>query len=347
MPINAGIEYQKAEAQYHEARTLQEKLKALDEMMRTAPKHKGAEGLLQEIKRKIAKLRALAEKAKRSGSRFQIAVKKEGAAQVVLLGVPNAGKSTLLAKLTNAKPEIADYPFTTRLPEVGILEYEGVKIQVLEIPAITEDFLEKEKGPMLISLVRNADLAVFVLRHPSEAGLLRKECERAGIMLDKQRPHIRITRTGGGGLAFVGKIKGNLDEAKALLREHGHLNATVEFGPHVTLADLKEVLKEGTVYRPLVEAYRDDDAESIKRNIWEKISLIRVQTKQPGKKPDWPPVALKKGATIRHLAEIIHKDFIRRFRFARVWGKSAKFKGQSVGMDHCLTDRDVVEFHMA
>lgn len=345
MPINPTLEYQKAERKYHEARTIAEKIKALEEMLRTCPKHKGSEGLQQEIKTKLSKLKSLQEKQKTAGARYQISVKKEGAAQVVILGVPNSGKSTLLAKLTNAKPEIAPYPFTTKLPEVGIMDYEGVKIQVVEIPAITEDFSARDLGPTFLGIVRQAELVVIIANDGSELELIKNELANSNIIIDKERPKIKINKSGTGGLMFVGELKGGIDKAKKILRDHGIHNGTIEFQEKVTLKDLKEVLTEGIAYVKVIIVNTKNKFDEIRERIWKNLGLIRVYTKQPGKKKDYPPVALEEGSTVKDLAARVHKDFLKKFRFARVWGSSVKFQGAQSGLNHILRDKDIVEFH--
>lgn len=345
MPINPTIEYQKAERKYHEARTISEKIKALEEMLRTCPKHKGSESLQQEIKTKLSKLKALQEKQKTQGARYQISVKKEGAAQVVILGVPNSGKSTLLAKLTNAKPEIAPYPFTTKLPEVGIMDYEGIKIQVVEIPAVTEGFSASDLGPTFLGIVRQAELVVIIANSKSELELIRNELANSNIITDKERPKIRISKSSTGGLMFVGSIKANMEDVKKVLRDHGYHNAIVEFQEKVTLKDLEEVLTEGVAYAKTIVVDTKNRLEDIKRKVWRNLGLIKVYTKQPGKKKDYPPVALKKGDTVKDLALKVHKDFLRKFKFARIWGTSVKFQGAQSGLNLVLHNEDVVEFH--
>jgi len=277
MPINAGPEYQKAEEAYARARSLAEKLAALERMLRAAPKHKGSEKLLKSIKEKIAKLKARAERergARKSGS-SAFSVRKEGAAQIVLVGATNTGKSTLLKALTGAPVEVAAYEFTTKKPEVGILDYHGVKLQVVEIPAIVDGFALTKNGPTLLSIIRHADVVVYLFRNGEEKALLDRE---------------------------LGEFDG------------------------------EKVLYTGK--------------ENFVDVVWEKTGLIKVFTKQPGKKKDYPPIALKKGATVRDVVGYVHKDFVQRFKFARVFGTSAKFDGQRVGLQHVLHDNDVVEFHL-
>ncbi|MEM4244911.1 MAG: TGS domain-containing protein [Candidatus Nanoarchaeia archaeon] len=346
MPINATPEYQAAERKYKEAKTTQEKIAALEDMLRKAPSHKGAEALRADIKSKLARFREEAEKEKKAaGKKFHISVKKEGAAQVVLVGLTNSGKSYLLSQITNAKPEISPHEFTTKMPEVGVMEHMGVKIQIVEIPAITEDFLNKEKGPTFFSIIRNADLIVFVIKEENDMKILKEEFEKAGIITDRERPNVRIKKEGSGGISFIGKIKGNIEDAKRICRDYGILNAVVEIEGEITLKELEEVVNERNVFMKSIKVTSQERPDDLKWKIWKNLGLIKVYTKQPGKEKDWPPVAMKKGATIRDLAEHIHKDFIKKFRFARVWG-SSKYPGQQLGLDYELHDEDVVEFHI-
>ena len=186
MPVNPGIEYQKAELEAAKARTIEEKLATLRKMLQLVPKHKSSEKLVANIKGRIAKLMKLQEKQKQIAkhvSRGGLSIKKEGAARVCILGSTNSGKSTLLAKLTNAKPEISAYPFTTKKPEIGTMDYEGIKIQVVEIPALTKDFLLTEKGPLFVSVVREAELLILTYLTKEERRLISNELKAANINL--------------------------------------------------------------------------------------------------------------------------------------------------------------------
>jgi len=280
MPTNVTYEYENAEKAYLQANTFSEKINCLKQMLTAVPKHKGTENLRNDIKRRISKYKVLVEREKKvskSGGRGT-SIKKEGAARVVLIGITNSGKSTLLSKITNAKPLIADYEYTTKKPEMGTMDYDGVTLQVVEIPAITEDFLEKEKGPAYMGLIRDSDLIVIVFRDKKDIDLIKEELTDAGI-----------------------NFKGLTLESK--------------------------------------------DSKA-KEKIWKKLGLIYVFTKSPGKNKDYPPIALKKGANIKQLAGEVHKDFIKRFDYARVWGESAKFDGQRVGFNHILKEKDIVELHL-
>lgn len=277
MPINATYEYAQAEKKFQDASTIQEKLQALKEMLSKSPSHKGAESLRKEIKEKISKYKELVEKEKKqkksSGKSLQI--KKEGAATICIVGTVNSGKSTLLKKLTNANVEIAPYPFTTKKPEIGILDHHGIKLQIIEIPAIIENFEYSELGPTLLAIIRQSDLLIITFKDKEELKFIDKELQ--GI-------------------------------------------------------DVKRIYY-----------YKQEDINDL---IWNNLDLIKVYTKQPGKEKDYPPIALKKGSKVRDLAAHIHKDFLRKFDFARGWGKGSKFDGQRIGLGFKLEDEDIVEFHL-
>lgn len=292
MPVNPGIQYQLAEKEFQEAEGISAKLKALHNMLAKCPKHKSSEHLQKEIKERIAKYKKILDKEKKSkkGGSY-LSLKKEGDASVVILGIPNSGKSTLLSQLTNAKPLISEHEFTTKKPEVGILDYKGVKIQLVELPALVENYLGLGRGAFYLSIVRNFDLIVY--------------------LLDQTRD-----------------IKYQLDILKEELKKNDIEKKIVLYGTKgnsrfgLTLNELKE-------------------------EIWNNLDLIKVYTKSVDKKKhDYPPVALKKGKTVRDLALVVHKDFVKRFKFARIWGVSVKHAGARVGLDHVLKDEDIVELHV-
>lgn len=293
MPINASVYYLKAEQEYHEAETTQQKLKALKKMLSLAPSHKGAEKLRKDIKERIRRLKYLSEKEqKQPKSRGRsISVKKEGAAQIVFVGLPNAGKSTLLSRLSGKPVEIADYPFTTKLPEVRMIPFENIKMQGVEIPALYPGIEENVRGRQILSIIRTADFVVVVAKEEKYIQPIKDILESAGIKLD----------------------------AKEKYRE-----------------DLVD-------YLPSLDVTWKDFSRDLAKEIWERQGKIRVQTKARGQKAAEKPVVLKEGAAVEDLASIVHKDFVKKFRYARVWGESAHFAGEKVGLDHKLKNKDVVE----
>jgi ribosome-interacting GTPase 1 len=368
MPINARPEYYSAQRKYLEAETPMEKLKALEEMIRTAPAHKGAEVLRAELKQRLSKLRANIERQnQQKGKGANITVKKEGSAQVALVSLTNAGKSLLLSKLTNAKPEVSEHEYTTKKIELGIMDCGGVRIQLIEIPSLHRDSAYKGLGPTHFSIIRNTDLIVIVLDLTKDTDEQRRtieeEFEKAQIMLNREEPPIIIKRVASGGITFTGKeyLQADINDAMNLLREKGVHNAEIEIYDNATIEEFEEALNESITYKMAVYAYNKADLakhkegvsaktgeglDRLKEQIWQKLGLIKIFTKTPGKKKDWPPVALDSGSTIRDLAEFVHKDFIKKFKFARIWGKSARFPGQTQGLNHELMDDDVVELHL-
>lgn len=349
MPVNAGPEYAAAERKYEEAKTIAEKIKALECMLRVAPNHKSSENLRAGLKTKISKLKQQVEKEKSSKkSGYSFTIKREGAAQVAICGVANSGKSYLLSKLTNARPLIAGYEFTTTMPEVGILDYHGIKIQMIEMPAITSDFIYKDNGPMFFSMIRNANIVLFVARNEKEIRFLNNEFEKANIKLNKNRPNVTIKKEAAGGINASGITRIPYEKIVEICRDYSIYNGIIEFHEDVSLEDFENLLNPSTVFMSLLTIKNNMkafDVEGIKEAIWKKLNLIKVYTKAPGKEKDYPPIAMKKNSTIKDLALFVHKDFLKNFRFARVWG-SSKFPGQSLGLDYVLKDNDVIEIHM-
>ena len=295
MPTNVTLAYEKAEQEYYESKTKEQKIKALKKMLTTAPTHKGAEKLRSNIKKRLARLKyAHGKEIKQSKGRAGVIVKREGASQIILLGKTNSGKSLFINQLTNAHLKVESYEFTTKKPSFGIMDYNGVKVQLIEIPAITKDFIDSEKGPAFFGIVKMADLIVLIVKDEEELKFLKKEMNEADI----------------------------------------------DFKGLIVFNSVKPVKNYYTL------DFMHSDLEDIKKKMWSMLGLIYVYTKQPGKKKEFPPVALDKGETVKDLTLKVHKDFLNRFRFARIWGPSAKFGGQEVGLTHVLKEDDVVEFHM-
>jgi small GTP-binding protein len=333
MPANLPPEYFKAEEKYLRAKTVEEKILATQELIRAAPKHKGTEKLLRTLKRRLAKLRQELQKqqSRRIGGGPSFAVKKEGAAQVALVGVPNSGKSMLLRWLTSARPEVADYPFTTREPVPGMMQFEDIQFQLVEVPALIEgSSMGRGLGAQPLSIVRNADavaLVVDVSVDPLEkVETLVGELEKAGIILNRGRgPKDMTDETLVHRRAIIIATKGDLPDARRGFEELMH-----------TLGDQFPIA--------LVSAVQGGNPQELKRLMFESLNIIRVYTKRPDEKPSERPLVLPKGSTVLDVAGAVHKDLARDLKFARVWG-STRFPGQQVPRDHPLQDKDVVELH--
>jgi len=302
MPVNAGAEYFVAEKKYLAARNKEEKILALQEMIKTLPKHKGSEHQLSELKHRLAKLKKEAEISRKSGkSKPKFSIRKEGAATICLIGVTNSGKSSLLNALTNAHAEVADYPYTTKLPEVGMMQYKDVQLQLIEIPSN----FDKE----MLSLLEMTEECVVLIDATQNIDEQREEMLK--ILSEgfdtKEKPYFFIATKSDSKEARLMKIRGN----------YGYLEVSAVFGEN--LEELKELM-------------------------WKNLEIIRVYTKEPGKPKVVPAIALKKGSTVKDVAEQIHKDFLKNFRFARVFN-STKFSGKNVGLDYRVEDEDIVEIH--
>jgi ribosome-interacting GTPase 1 len=327
MPANLTPQYLEADKRFRAAKTVEEKVAALEEMLALIPKHKGTEHLQGDLKRRLAKLRAEAEQARRRRGGFSITVEREGAGQVVLVGPANAGKSALVKCLTNAQSEVGDYPFTTRRPIAGMMQFINIQIQLVDLPAISEEYME----PWVPGLVRPADLALLVVDVASPS--LLEDVERVIAILGQSRVALIPPESPPppSGWAHVGTLllanKADQPSAGAFL----------------------EVLRSSYGSRfPLqaVSAQTGLGLEALRRMIYDGLGIVRVYSKPPGKEPSMQsPVVLPRSSTIVEMAAAIHKDFAQQLKFARVWG-GTKFSGQRVQRDYVVQEGDVIELHI-
>ena len=317
MPTNVTPEYAAAQREYEKASTIEERIAALEKMLSTVPRHKGTENLRQDIKTKLAKLREKKEKLQQKKAKAtQVAIKKEGAAQICIIGPPNSGKSTLLNKLTRAKVTISSYGFTTEKPEIGIMQYKGLKFQMIEIPPIIENSSEKDK--QFMSLIRQADLTLIVT-DTDNLDYFFREFKKLRILFNESEDDFATVNA-----VFIQNKTDLPGSEKVMQGLRRYYNI-----PLIQFSAIK-----GSI-------------EDLKEEIWKYVGLIKVYTKEPGKKLRMDiPVPLKKGSLLKDMAAFLHKDFIKKFRFARIWGHSAKFGGQQVGLTHPLEDEDIVEIHL-
>jgi len=327
MPANLPPEYFVAEKRFREAKSIPEKIAALEAMLAIMPHHKGTDKLRATLRRKLAKLREEGEQRRGRGGRGDLyTVRKEGAGQVAMAGMPNAGKSQLLASLTNATPEVAEYPFTTQLPQAGMIPYENIKIQLVDLPPLSPDHVE----PWVFNILRGADLLLVVLDLSHDP---LGELETLREMMRGQRIVIL-------GLDEAGEEWGLYPKKAIIVGNKGDLDPEGE-----NLTVLRELYGEGV---PMIQvsAKEGRGLEELKREVFSMLDIVRVYPKPPGKQPDMSnPVILRRGSTVEDLAEEIHKDFVEKLRYARIWG-SARFDGQRVHRDWPLSDGDIVELHI-
>lgn len=329
MPANLTPEYLDAEKAYKQAKTPSERLECLERMLSTIPKHKGTEKMQADIKRRIAQLkdRMDAERSRKRGG-ASLVIKREGAGKVVMVGPPNTGKSQLICWLTNAKPEVAPYPFTTRMPVPAMMPYDDILIQLVELPAVCKEHFEPVTGDN----VRNADL-VLVVVDLSADDPLEQASETMRLL---GRVKIKLSRDGSPkGLDFGWTAK------KALIVANKS-----DLDSDATILSLMKELSETDIPVMGVSGRRGDNLEQLRTEIFRQLEIIRVYSKEPGKsKSAGPPYTLKVGSTLLDFAGLVHKDFAEHLKFAKVWG-SADFPGQNVSADYVLADRDMVELHM-
>jgi small GTP-binding protein len=321
MPANLTPQYFDAEKKYKEAKTNQEKLLCLQEMLATIPKHKGTEKLQADIKSKISKLKDMPDKVKKGSgpSSAWYQVDKQGAGQVVLCGIPNSGKSSLLNALTNTRVEVADYPFTTVNPQIGMMDFEDIKIQIVDTPPLADT-----AQPWLYAIYRAADFLLILVDASDDDLLSGFENLKARLVEHK----IDLTGTGENSvksLILLTKIdKGSASENAKIFREmysNGHLIR------EISVSDLAGIAV-------------------LKRDLFDRLNIIRVYTKKIGHPPaKHDPVILKNGTTVLEAAEHIHKDFKQNLQFTKLWN-DAGFTGQRIEKTHVLKDGDIIEFHV-
>jgi hypothetical protein len=324
MPANLTPQYRTAEAKFKAAQGTADRRAALEEMLATIPKHKGTEKLQADLKRRLARLRQ-EEESRSTKHGHVVKVDPEGAAQIVLLGPPNCGKSSMLAVLTHAEPTIADYPFTTTRPQPGMMTFEDVHIQLVDLPPIGAQHLE----PWLPNIIRGADAALLLAdptspELPEDVEVVRERLAQLRIPLVSELPEDSDPRDNPlPTMMVVTKQDRSREQDIAVLRE----------------------LYEPTFEVIPISATTHYGLEALKVALWRRLQLVRVYAKPPGKPADRSdPFVLPHGSTVVDLAERVHREIATTMQFARVWG--GRLEGQRVAREFELRDRDIVELHI-
>ena len=326
MPANLPPQYFEAEKRYRSAREPDEKIAALEAMLAIMPRHKGTDRLHAVLRRKIAKFSQEAERKSATARRAGFYITREGAGQVMLIGPANTGKSRLLAALTEAIPEVAEYPFTTKIPMPGMMKFEDIQIQLVDTPPIGR----KEVRILLANVLRNADLIAIVVDLSLEP-VSQIEAALQGLREARIEPltddELQVTP---GSYARKMLIVGNKNDSADSSRNWERLRSQyVKLFPLVSIS-----AREGR------------GLEEFKKTIYQALNIIRVYTKTPGSKADLTdPMVVEKGTTLEEAAEALHKDFYQNLKYAVIWG-SGKYDGQRVSKGHVLQDGDIVEFHI-
>ena len=356
-----------------------EKIRELEEELKRTEYNKATQHHIGRLKARIAYLKEQVERrrASQGGGGKGYAVKKSGSATVGLVGFPSVGKSTLLNRLTNAESEVGAYQFTTLDIVPGVMEYRSAKIQILDMPGIIRGAARgKGRGREVISVARNVDLILLNIDvFETNVEVLVDELESAAIRLNKKPASINLVRGERGGLVInttVELTKMDVSLAEDILKEYGIINGTLVIRDDIEPDDLIDYLAGNRVYTRAfvvlnkidlvtpeyvkklkqrfsrwnvvpISAEKNIGIDELKEAIYENLDLMNIYLKPKGGKADLEePLVVKRDSTVEMVCNSIHRDFVERFRFAKVWGKSAKFDGQQVGLNHVLKDGDII-----
>jgi len=329
MPTNLPADYYNAEERFRSATTPEDKVKFLEEMLSTIPKHKGTDHLRADLRKKLSKFKTATMSKKVSKKQVSpYHINKEGAGQIVIIGCTNAGKSSLVQSQTNAEPEVSEVPFTTWSPTPGMMQIENIQVQLIDTPPFSEEYID----PEFLNLIRRVDLVL--------------------IMLDLHTDPVQQ-------LNFIYK---KLQENRIAPQ---HLEGTVEvegfllYVPSLVVVnkyDSEEYEEHYQIFKHLLDrdypmlpfsTKTNYNMDLFKGTIFDILGVIRVYSKAPGKDPDLTaPFVIEKGTLLEEFAGKVHKDFQDKLKSARIWGTSADFEGQLVSRDHVLEDEEVVELQI-
>ena len=357
---------------------IEQRIKELEEEIKRTQYNKATEKHILRLKARIAYLkRELEERRKKQKAQRSKGIKKSGDATVAFIGPPSVGKSLLFNRLTNAKSEVADYAFTTLDVLPGVLKYKGAEIQLLDMPGLIEGAsYGRGKGREILSIARNSDLIllIFDIFSVELMDIVQKELYNFGIRLNQEPPKISIKKKDRGGINVASTVPLSMEKESiaAMVREFGYINADILIKEDITPERLVDFLAGNRVYMPailvinkidmaeettlkeiqkrfsswnpvLVSALHSEGLDALKERIFQDAGLIRIYLKPQSGKIDYDaPLILRRGAAIEDICKSLHRDFVEKFRYAMVWGKSVKFPGQHVGLDHRVEDEDVV-----
>jgi ribosome-interacting GTPase 1 len=368
-------------------RNPEERLRLMGEFLSIVPKHKGTDRMVSQVKKQMAALREEIEKKKRQqkpGSVPTFFIPKAGAAQVVVVGPTNVGRSSLLRAVTNAQVEVTPYPYGTRTPVPGMLPYRDIQFQLVEVPALVEGSSEgRADGFIKLSMARNADAIIIVLDiRDDPAGnflMIAKELANSRVLIVRPQGEVEIEKRAGTQIQFLweGELADcSTEDVIDLLVGYKIRSALVRIRGRVTLETVEDAIFGNAVYRPtLVLANKSDlrpdprvmeqlrmaaeplevivaSAEhtqnltaTLSEKLFRLLDITRVYTKEPGREPAKVPMVFRGAVTVGELARMIHNDFYQNFKYARIWGPAAKFPNEKVGLDRKLTDGTIVQLY--
>jgi len=360
--------------------TLEEQIKEIEEEIFNTKYNKATQHHIGKLKAKLARLREEVEvRAASKGGGRGYALSKSGNATVAIVGLPSSGKSTLLNQLTEADSEVGHFDFTTLTVVPGTLHHRGANIQLLDLPGLIEGASKgKGRGREVLSVVRTADLILLLMDvYKPEIDVLVRELHIAGLRLNEREADIVITPRNRGGINVRTTVKLTiLDEelVVGMVRAYGLVNADVVLRQDVDEDQLLDYLQGNRryvramavvnkidavpkdIWQPIVQrtesrdlpvvsisADKGTNLELLKDTIFDSLDLMRIYMKPRGGETDYEePLIIRRGATVKNVCDTIHREIKRKFRYSLVWGESAKFPGQRVGLEHILADGDVM-----
>ena len=381
-PNEEKLNKKRLESKDKQKKSNYDKIKELEEELKKTPYNKRTQHHIGLVKAKIALLRKKELSRGKKGSSTGYSVRKTGDGTVILVGFPSVGKSTILNALTNANSPVGSYAFTTLTVIPGVLNYKFAKIQILDVPGIVQGAsIGRGRGKEVLSTIMSADLVVFVVDalHPEHYDVIKKEVRNTGIRVNQKKPDVKIVKTAKGGINIgttVKLTKTAKETLKAVLKEFKINNADVVVRTDITVDQMIDVIEGNKKYIPAIvvvnkiDAVSDDVLEDIKKklkpdvlmsaskgvgveelkeSIYNSLGLMQIFLKEPGKEADMKePMIVFKGFTLKDLCLKLHKDFVDKFRFARIWGNSVKFDAQRiVNLRHKLKDKDIIELHIS
>lgn len=358
----------------------QEKIAELEERISGTKYNKRTQSAIGGYKAQLSRLREEVVKRASSGPKTEgYAVRKTGDGTVVIIGFPSVGKSTVLNALTGAKSEVAAYEFTTLTCIPGVMKYKDAKIQILDLPGIVHGAASgRGRGKEVLAVMRTADLILVLIdaKKPEHYGALMKEIYDSGIRLNQEKPIIKIMKKSKGGISIGRTVKTEIDDEsiKLILKEFRIMSADVVLRSNVNVDTFIDAVAGNKIYLPAVVAVSKSDLlteeevdkinreinpdlfisaqdniniNEMKELIFKRLKLMRLYMKEVGKEADMvEPMIIHEKSTVRDVCNKLHKDFVTKFKFTRIWGPSSKFPGQKFMLDHVMKDKDVIEIHL-
>ena len=338
MAVNASPMYQKAEERYRAASGPAEKVAALEEMLRLIPKHKASEKLQAQLKQKLKTARGESQHARKKGGHAQhdpFHVPKQGAGQVLLLGPPNTGKSAIVQALTNAKVDVADFPFSTHAAIPGMAHHEDVPIQLVDMPPI----IDGQAQPGMMNAYRTADAVLIVI--DLAALELMDQFEQCVHLLESNNIRPVSTPTLDFGNADLDDVESAMLPKRTLVLAN-KLDTPDARDNFETMKELEQT----DLKMLAASANTGEGLDDVVAELFRLLNVIRVYARKPGKTPEnEAPFILPRGATVHDMALHVHKDFAEHLKSARVWGQGVH-DGQQVHATHVLSDKNTVELHV-